>query len=179
MKILIKLSVLIVGTIIFVSCLSKENRNSAVSLPENTDAADSAKKTVFNFPNSDPNFPVPASVQEPFILRQDYPQTYTPKEPLPWANIDLKANPVQYMQAVLSYCLEGNTGTDVDFRVEKNKVRNWYHAPWLHDDGQGAGNGREYLHGLTRERPSRKFEIHRKQDDELENWAIGFYNEPG
>ena len=185
MKILIKLIVLIVGAIIFVSCLSGENRNSAVSSPENVDAADSAKKTVFNFPSSDPNFPVPASVPEPFNLRQDYPQTYNSKDPLPWANLDPKADHVQYMQAVLKYCLEGNTDEGVDFRVEKNKVRNWYHAPWLHDDGQKTpdgkpiGNGREYLHGLTRERASRKFEIHRKQDVRLENWAIGFYNEPG
>jgi hypothetical protein len=185
MKILIKTSVLILGAIIFVSCLLKEDRNAPVSSSESVNTVNSSKKTVFDFPSSDPNFPVPSTVKEPFVLRQDYPETYNSKESLPWANLDPKVNHVQYMQAVLKYCLEGNTDEGVDFRVEKNKVRNWYHAPWLHDDGQKTpdkkpiGNGREYLHGLTRERASRKFEIHRKQDVKLENWAIGFYNEPG
>ena len=50
---------------------------------------------------------------------------------------------------VLAYCLEGNTG--IDFKVQNNTVRHWYHAPWLH---YGA-NGREWHHGLTGERQSR------------------------
>jgi hypothetical protein len=115
--------------------------------------------------------------RETFALRQDYPATYNASEIYPWASIDFKREPERYMGAVLMYCLEGNV--DVDFKVQNNKLRNWYHAPWLHDDGRETGNGREYWHGLTRERASLPGEIHMKQDTELENWAIGFYNEPG
>jgi len=66
-------------------------------------------------------------------------------------------------------------------------VRKWYHAPWLHDDGKvdkntppnPNGNGREYTHGLTRERPTPVGEVASTQDVMLENWAVGFYNNPG
>ena len=37
----------------------------------------------------------------------------------------------------------------------------------------------EYIHGLTRERATPVKELHDNQDMPLENWAVGFYNEPG
>jgi hypothetical protein len=49
----------------------------------------------------------------------------------------------------------------------------------MHDDGTPNGAGREYHHGLTRERGTPEFEIHDKQDVRLENWAVGMYNAPG
>ncbi len=36
--------------------------------------------------------------------------------------------------------------------------------------------GREFIHGLTRERVTRKKELHPNQTVALSNWAVGFYN---
>lgn len=67
----------------------------------------------------------------------------------------------------------------VEFRVQDNPLRKWYHAPWLHDDGDTNGGGREYHHGLTRERDlGYRSSIVFKQIP-AQNWAIGFYNNRG
>jgi hypothetical protein len=125
------------------------------------------------FPSFSPDFPPPAGEKNVFSLSQDYPDTFNRSEKYPWETIDFKTDFRSYMQAVLNYCLEGNV--EVDFDVQRNSVRKWYHAPWLH---YGL-NGREYHHGLTRERAVPPFELHKQQDVGLENWAIGFYNQPG
>jgi hypothetical protein len=54
-------------------------------------------------------------------------------------------------------------------------VRKWYHAPWLH----AGPSGREFIHGLTRERPSRPGELGPTQTNQHDNWAVGFYNARG
>ena len=74
---------------------------------------------------------------------------------------------------MLTYALEGNTA--IDFEVQNNPVRTWYHAPWL-DTGCF---GREFVHGLTRERSSRSGELHPNQTSFIDNWAVGFYNAAG
>jgi hypothetical protein len=127
------------------------------------------------FPSYDPSFPPPPNTKDVFELSQDYPDTFNVNEAHPWTSIDFKSDYTAYMKTVLKYCLEGNTEPDVDFKVQKNKKRKWYHAPWLHY----GMNGREYHHGLTRERNVPPFEMHKDQDIGLENWAVGFYNEPG
>jgi hypothetical protein len=56
--------------------------------------------------------------------------------------------------------------------VQSNAVRKWYHAPWMH-----TGNaGREFVHGLTRERHSRPGELHPNQTEMFQNWAVSVYN---
>lgn len=129
-------------------------------------------ETSTKFPSYHPNFPPPDDAPKIFKLSQNYPDTYV-KENYPWLTIDFKAKPTEYMNAVLRYCLEGNIETN--FNGEDNPIRKWYHAPWLHY----GSNGREYINGLTRERGTPKFEIHRNQNVELENWAVGLYNAPG
>lgn len=128
------------------------------------------------FPSFDPRYPPPPGAKDVFQLSQDYPTSFK-NESFPWMAIDFKAYPTEYLGAVLSYCLEGNL--DVDFKVQDNKVRKWYHAPWLHDDGDKFGAGREYRHGMTRERKARPFELHRSQSAPGQNWAVGFYNDRG
>jgi hypothetical protein len=59
--------------------------------------------------------------------------------------------------------------------VAANTVRHWYHAPWL-DSGS---KGREFIHGLTKERPSRPTELGTTQTSQHDNWAVGFYNPLG
>ena len=125
------------------------------------------------FPSYNPLFPPLSKTKEAFELSQDYPSTYNDKEVFAWEKIDFKKQPNDYAMAVLRYCLEGNVETN--FKWQQNKTRKWFHAPWLHE---GIG-GREWMHGMTRERGTNKFEIHAKQDVELENWAVGVYNELG
>lgn len=108
-----------------------------------------------------------------FSLSQDYPAAEPPAEEMPWDAIDFFSNPLEYARAVLDYGVEGNV--EVDWVVQNNAVRRWYHAPWMHP---GCG-GREYVRGMTRERSSRPEELHPNQTEWVDNWAVGFYNPPG
>jgi hypothetical protein len=121
--------------------------------------------------------PLPVGWQGPtFTLSQDYPKS-VPDEALPWRAIDPKAEPERYIRTVLGYFFEGNIRKDMatSFDPQRNTVRRWYHAPW-----QDVGaNGREPLHGLTRERTSEPKELSPRQTQRWNNWAVGFYNAPG
>jgi hypothetical protein len=133
------------------------------------------------FPSYDLEFTPPQGTPI-FQLSQDYPPEYKIDEVFPWSDIDYRVNPTSYMKAVLGYCLEGNT--DVDFRGQDNGKRKWYHAPWMHNDSEnkqeGRRQGREYHHGLTRERRSRARELHPLQvTDRVQNWAVSLYNDRG
>ncbi len=108
-----------------------------------------------------------------FQLSQQYPQTQPSPSTLPWQDIDFRAEPEKYMWAILNYCFEGSL--ENDFIVQKNTVRPWYHAPWLH----WGPNGREFVKGLTRERSSRPFELAPTQTQQYKNFAVGFYNDLG
>jgi hypothetical protein len=108
-----------------------------------------------------------------FRLKQDYPQTLPPAGAQPWRQFDFRTQPNEYIKAALNYALEGNK--EVDFVVQNNAVRGWYHAPWMH-----AGDaGREFIRGLTRERSSRPGELHPNQTGTFENWAVSVYNPRG
>jgi hypothetical protein len=114
-----------------------------------------------------------------FKLSQDYPATLPGLEPLSkrhWRQFDFTdaAQAPQYLKAVLDYCLEGNTA-DNFADVSQNTVRKWYHAPWLHT----TPRGREFIHGMTDERPSRPLELGPAQTNPHDNWAVGFYNSRG
>jgi hypothetical protein len=114
-----------------------------------------------------------------FKLSQAYPATLPNLEPLSkrkWTQFDFKnpAQAPQYLQAVLDYCLEGNTANNFA-DVSANAIRKWYHAPWLHT----TNSGREFIHGMTKERPSRVPELGPAQTAQHDNWAVGFYNARG
>lgn len=102
----------------------------------------------------------------------DFP-TSAPFEKHPWEAIDFKTQPQEYLEAVLRYVLEGQDKDRWD--VSANKVRKWYHMPWM---GPGA-KGREYISGLTSERRSRPTELGPGQLKCRQNWAVGFYNPTG
>lgn len=130
------------------------------------------------FPNA--QNPPPAGWTGPvFKLSQDYPATLPALEPIaqrPWTQLDFTkpADAPKYLQAVLNYCLEGNTANNFA-DVGANAVRKWYHAPWLHT----TSSGREFIHGMTKERPSRAGELGPAQTNPHDNWAVGFYNARG
>ena len=107
-----------------------------------------------------------------FKLSQNYPKAL-PNNQLPeFYSIDYKKDWRKYLLSIRSYCYEGNTG--VDFRVENNKVRNWYHMPFQHY----SANGREGYHGLTREAPVGTNQFGPNQSYSTAGaWAVGFYND--
>ncbi len=137
------------------------------------------------FPSVYPASTVPD--EDRFEMSQAYPDSVS-DDVQPWLAINPFLDPARYMDAVLSYSLEGNI--DVDFKGQDNAIRKWYHAPWLHDDGhrfvpedergehyRGMLNaGREALRGMTRERSSPPEEIHQQQDQWASSWAVGMYN---
>lgn len=136
--------------------------------------AKSQHKIQIKFP--DFGFMVPSSevtnVNEVFKLSQDYPKNL-PKSKLPkFYNIDYKTNWREYLLSVRDYCFEGNT--NVDFRVENNKARNWYHMPFQHY----SANGREGFHGLTKEAPVKAHQLAISQEYATSGaWAVGFFND--
>ena len=100
--------------------------------------------------------PIPNWTGHVFHLSQDYPTAVGP-DVQPWLQFDPKTQPDQYLNAALSYFFEGNiqADTELSFDPTLNNVRAWYNAPW-----QNVGtNGREFIHGLTRERVSRPQEL--------------------
>ena len=104
-----------------------------------------------------------------FRVRNNYPKTAKAEDPA-WAAIDYRVEPERYLQAVLAYIVEGNT--EVDWQLQKNRRRDWYHAAWMHPV-------REPVHGLTFERGSRLHELGAQQTRRTNNWAVGFYNRAG
>ncbi len=110
-----------------------------------------------------------------FKLSQDYPDEMPDKDRIPaFFKTDFRKDWRKYMMQVRKYCFDGNT--DVDWRVENNKVRRWYHMPW-----QDYGiNGREGIHGLTQEAPLSPFQLSATEPyAKAVAHAVGFYNEFG
>jgi hypothetical protein len=108
-----------------------------------------------------------------FKLSQDYPRKLPDADKQPWKTWDFRTQPKEYLQSVLSYIYEGNI--EVDWELQRNSIRKWYHAPWMHT----GDRGREFIHGLTRERTSLPRELAPTQKSKFQNWAVGFYNSPG
>jgi hypothetical protein len=91
----------------------------------------------------------------------------------PWDGISFRREPRRYMEALLAFALEGQDRRD--WRLDRNSMRRWVHAPWM---GPGA-TGREFIHGLTRERDLAPGELGSAQRRCRQNWAIAFYNPAG
>jgi len=133
----------------------------------------------YQFPDYCEYYPPPAGMKNTFRLSQDYPKSIKGySEEQPWMAYDFKEDYAGYMQSVLDYSMEGNL--EVDFVVQKNKVRNWYHAPWMHTDKESkiSNDGREYHHGLTKEIDGQPGNLHELQTGVAQTWAVAFYNEP-
>ena len=114
---------------------------------------------------------VPAGWTGPvFQLSRDYPAALPAGYPKPWKAFDFKTESDQYIRAVLTHCREGNEA--VDWVGQDNTIRKWYHAPGL----VKGNNGREFIHGLTRERTSPAKELAPTQTQPWTNFAVGLYN---
>jgi hypothetical protein len=122
---------------------------------------------------------------EPFRLSQDYPATKPDGTKLPAFFAKMPKGFTtdftgwrEYMMAIRDYCFEGNL--EVDWRVEKNKARRWYHIPWQHY----GETGREGIHGLTKEAPVQPGQLAASQGqpkpgENYQTYAVGFFNDFG
>ena len=110
-----------------------------------------------------------------FELSQDYPTQMPPESEIPgFYETDFHTDWRTYMMEVRDYCFEGNT--EVDWRVQENKVRPWYHMPWQ-DYGP---KGREGIHGLTREAAIKPEQLATTQKyGKGGAYAVGVYNSFG
>jgi hypothetical protein len=130
------------------------------------------------FPNAH-NLPPAGWAGPVFTLSQSYPSNLPALEPAgrrPWTQFAFKdaAQAPKYLKAVLDYCLAGNTANSFG-DVGNNRVRKWYHAPWL----DAGDRGREFIHGLTQERPSKPPELGAAHVSDHDNWAVGFHSARG
>ncbi|SEI17811.1 hypothetical protein [Pseudomonas asplenii] len=114
-----------------------------------------------------------------FVLSQNYP-TQAPTGSPPAFFKKLPAKPDNnfetwrtYMNEVKNYCLEGNI--EVNWDVQKNKVRQWYHMPWQHY----GPLGREGIHGLTKEAQIQVKQLAATQTATGQTYAVGIYNDIG
>src|SRR5256885_6445541 len=115
-----------------------------------------------------------------FRLSQQFPAAdpskAVPAPTYPWQAYDFRTQPAQYIKSVYDYVQEGNR--EIDWAVQDNAVRRWYHAPWMHY----GDKGREYVRGMTRERTTPtpeqpgKGELGPLQTTCFQNWAVGFLN---
>lgn len=167
-KLLVITAVLVIG--IIVSC----NKAGTSGSHEEVSSGGSSAFTEEQTPFPDFGYMVaPDKWSGPvFKLSQDYPTTL-PTTPLPdFFQTDFKTDWRKYLEQVQDYCFEGNT--EVDFRVENNDKRAWYHMPWQHY----GDNGREGIHGLTQEAPVAVQQLAPSQTtDSAGAVAVGFYND--
>jgi hypothetical protein len=127
-----------------------------------------------------------------FRLRQDFPDSKPGEDQRPPflnipfdQNVDGQQNWKKYLLAVRDYCFEGNIDTDrapidkrtydTDWNLWDNAKRKWFHAPWQHF----GLNGREGIHGLTREATAQPKQLAATQSSRFQTYAVGFYNEFG
>ena len=106
-----------------------------------------------------------------FKIKTDFPTVKPKKMPEFITKIDFKKEPKKYIEAVRQYGLEGNRN---NWNPYLNKIRDWYHIPWLHpsSDGYSAtdGNegppfgGTEGFHGLIKEAPVSALQLSPKQN---------------
>jgi hypothetical protein len=110
-----------------------------------------------------------------FKLAQDFPQSMPAHVTDPWLQHDFTkpAGADAYMKAVFDYVADGMAA--VDWRAENNTKRRWYHVPWM----TAGAHPREFLRGMTEERPVSGPELGLKKNVTIQNWAVGFYNDVG
>lgn len=145
-----------------------------------TSASDSTGQsglTVSQEPFSSYEFKPPADEYDGplFELSQDYPTEMPPRAEMPgFFETDFREDWRTYIDEARNYCFEGNT--EVDWRGQENEVRSWFHMPWQ-DFGP---NGREGIHGLTREASIKPSQLAEGQSyGKGVTYAVGLYNEFG
>ncbi len=133
-----------------------------------------------------------------FQLSQNYPKNLPVIQKRPWQEdefniiFDTKVPAKdrwgkygrRYLVEVLKYAFDENIilGGDIenDWNQTNKKTPKWFHAPWLHADktADPKPRGREFVHGLTKERCTCKEELAGKGECKIEPDPIsGFDNQ--
>ena len=158
--------------------------------PQELDTATNPKGKPLGVPDfcnpvSDPEQPIYDG--ELFKLSQDYPKKlpdysemdkFFQNYPQRFQSNSTTTNPEEqdwykYMIAVRDYSFDGNL--DIDWRVEKNQKRAWYHMPWMHY-GTPASDG---IHGLIQEAPLQAGQLGPDHKNQYTAYAASFYNDFG
>lgn len=116
-----------------------------------------------------------------FRLSQDYPTELPGAEALPaFFQPELAGDEFrrhykehwrEYLVAIRDHCFEGNH--EVDWNVDLNTKRAWYHMPWQH----WGRFGREGLRGLTKEASVKPHQLAPTQTSRGQAYAVAFYND--
>lgn len=64
-----------------------------------------------------------------FVPSYTFPTSLPINEPKPWASVDFRTRPEDYMSVILSYLMDGQDKSTWD--VANNPARKWYHGPWM------------------------------------------------
>ena len=119
-----------------------------------------------------------------FRLKTDYPEGPAVKTlPKFMTEIDFKTNPLEYLVAAQKYSFEGNLpefgGGRVAWDPFTNKIRPWYHIPWLHPTQAYPPNGgTEGFRGMIKEAQVNPYQLAASQSGGLyQVYAITLVNE--
>jgi len=112
-----------------------------------------------------------------FTLSQKYPKTEPNAASRPeFLRIDFKEHWRDYLLAAQDYCFQDNVqGGDLanDFDAALREAPAWFHVPWQHY----TPNGREGVHGLTKEAPVQSQQLAISQTYKGgQMYAVGLYN---
>lgn len=109
-----------------------------------------------------------------FKLSQNYPSDMPGVDKLPAffkLPFDDKSKWMDWLLAARDYCFEGMI--NADFVAQDNKLRSWYHMPWLHY-GPLASEG---FSGLCKEAPISPWQLSPQQIHPGQVYALGYYND--
>lgn len=118
-----------------------------------------------------------------FRLKTDFPDGVAPQElPRFMTEIDFRKEPEKYLMAAQRYSFEGNLpafgGGEVAWDPFANKVRPWYHIPWLHPTTAYPPNGgTEGFRGLIKEAEVNPYQLAGTQSGSYQVYAITLVNE--
>lgn len=155
------LTPIIVATMLLASCGQTPDITNEITVDEHDNLTLLETQNVqsnvfpdFGFMVSPQEYREKYADQPLFRLKTDFP-TELPTEMPKFLEIDFKKEPLKYIEAVRDYGFEGNTEEWDPFQ---NKVRDWYHIPWLHPSTEGdqaypPNGGTEGFHGLIKEAP--------------------------
>ena len=118
-----------------------------------------------------------------FRLKTDFPLKVPPREHWPkFLDIDFAKEPLSYLQKAAEYSFEGNIpsagGGPVEWDPFGNKIREWYHIPWLHPSQDFPVNGgTEGFRGLITEINATPGQFSSQQTNPYVIYAISLVNE--
>lgn len=119
-----------------------------------------------------------------FSLKTDFPEKSSQQLPEFMRQIDFKKHSMDYLMRAQQYAFEGNLpefGSKSKFAWDPygNKIRGWYHIPWLHSSLAFPPNGgTEGFRGLIKEAQVNPLQLSATQNGNYQVYAITLINEP-